>query len=92
MASEIQPIFNNSLIEANRALIELGAIHCRERDNSVSKTVRDCLFTYTNLLTFQQSAFPSAPDHQPSFRSCLIASKRTFASSAKTCNELRSSP
>jgi hypothetical protein len=55
MASEIQPTFSNSLIEANRALIELGAIHCRERDNSVSKTVRDCLFTYTHLLTFQQS-------------------------------------
>ena len=55
MAAEIQPAFTNNLIQANRALIELGAIEWRERDNSVSTTVRNCLLTYTNLLTYQQS-------------------------------------
>jgi hypothetical protein len=50
-----ESIFVNTLIEANRALIALGAIDRREPNASASESLHDCLQTYTNLLTFQRN-------------------------------------
>lgn len=48
-------LFENKLIEANRALIEIGNIDLMERNTSTSETVRNCLCTYLDLLTYQQT-------------------------------------
>lgn len=47
--------FQNQLIEANRALITLGAIDLRERNPLTSCAVRDCLQVYILLLHCQAS-------------------------------------
>ena len=45
---------NNQLIEANRALITLGAFDLRERNPLISPAVRDCIQVYSQLPHCQQ--------------------------------------
>lgn len=70
MAIDSQTLFENNLIEANRALIALGTIDERERDTSASGTVRDCLLTYIDLLAFRQTGALN-PDQSAQLQSVL---------------------
>jgi hypothetical protein len=70
MATDSQILFENNLIEANRALIAIGSIDRRERDTSASETVRNCLYTYIDLLTFRQNA-GLTPDQSAQLQSVL---------------------
>jgi hypothetical protein len=47
-------VLKSRLIEANRALIGLGAIDRKQRDPSFSKTVHDALRVYFELLSCNQ--------------------------------------
>jgi hypothetical protein len=58
--------FHNQLIEANRALITLGAIDPRERSPLTSPAIRDCFVVYTQLLNCQD--LPLSPDESATAR------------------------
>lgn len=53
--ADSEAAFGESLIEANRALIALGAIDRKERDTATGETVRTCLVIYSDLIAFQQA-------------------------------------
>ena len=70
MSDADRTFFHSQLVEANRALVTLGAIDLRERTPHAYVALRDCLQAYS-LLLHCQTTMALSPDESGSLARLL---------------------